>query len=298
MQCTTNRYNAWISAQKPRPPAPDRRAQMDKLLAECQQLYPTLPRKTSTPAPPAGPLDGFRAAIKARDLQAVRSHLDQKQDPNAVFVFTDSVRGELRSPAIVFAVNNSSNQVVELLVERGARIDARTESGVSALHAAANSGDAALIEYLLSRGADIAARTNTDQTPLHFATFSLRYANLRLLIAKKAPLNAQDKHVGTALLSAVTGNANNDRLPMIWDLLAAGADPNLAGPHGDYPIHRAVTGRNGRPMLEVVSALVGSGARTDVRNGKGETPIALADRLGHGDAVRSAISTPKPPASG
>jgi uncharacterized protein len=50
--------------------------------------------------------------------------------------------------------------VVELLLDRGARPDATSHGGATALHSAAQNGDEALVELLLARGADPARPTD------------------------------------------------------------------------------------------------------------------------------------------
>ena len=59
---------------------------------------------------------------------------------------------------------------VQTLLDRGADLAARTESGLTPLHvAAASSSTPAVIGLLLDRGAALEARTETGRTPLHWA---------------------------------------------------------------------------------------------------------------------------------
>jgi ankyrin repeat protein len=56
-------------------------------------------------------------------------------------------------------------EVVTLLVERGADVNARGATGVTALHLAASRGNEALVEFLLRRGASPSARLDDGKTP-------------------------------------------------------------------------------------------------------------------------------------
>ena len=68
------------------------------------------------------------------------------------------------------AANNTEPAVIALLLDRGADIAARDDSGRTPLHgAAANNTEPAVIALLLDRGADIAAKSDSGWTPLHGA---------------------------------------------------------------------------------------------------------------------------------
>ena len=56
-----------------------------------------------------------------------------------------------------------------LLLDHGARVDARQEGGWTALHAAAQSGDVALVTLLLARGADRALANDYGKTAASLA---------------------------------------------------------------------------------------------------------------------------------
>ena len=79
-------------------------------------------------------------------------------------------------------------QLVELLVSRGADLEARGINGWTALHAAASTNDAAMVETLLRLGADTAARTGIDDdaTPLQEAQRASATEAVRIL-EKVAP---------------------------------------------------------------------------------------------------------------
>jgi hypothetical protein len=70
------------------------------------------------------------------------------------------------------------------------------------LHDAALHGSNELIELLLDRGADIEARTVTKATPLALATRHYKIAATRCLLARGADVNTQDKAGSTPVIQA------------------------------------------------------------------------------------------------
>lgn len=67
------------------------------------------------------------------------------------------------------AVAGRNHDVVRLLLERGAWVNARQHGGWTALHAAAQNGDTALAQLLIAAGADVKARADNQQRPWDLA---------------------------------------------------------------------------------------------------------------------------------
>ncbi len=118
-------------------------------------------------------------------------------DTKAVALFLDSgfppdVRDKSGVPIICLAARSRHRSIVELLLDRGADVDAQSDDrGYSPLMDAAQHGDSSLLEQLLSRGANP---------------------------------NLTSKDGQTALILAV---GRNDA-PMVERLMASGADPDIA----------------------------------------------------------------------
>ena len=59
--------------------------------------------------------------------------------------------------------------ILEMLVDFGGDMAARTDSGAIPLHFAAADGDLAMVEVLVERGSDVNARDERGWTPLHYS---------------------------------------------------------------------------------------------------------------------------------
>ena len=154
-----------------------------------QNLRPLDPLMPRLPSGRALGRRGFIAAIAGGDAATVHRYLEAGADPDDV---------EKGFPMIAGATQNGHAEVVRVLAQAGANLEATTNYGATALHIAAQWGHAPCVEALLQR-----ARTCG--------------ANFRLV-------HAQTNNGASALaLAAEHGNTDCCRL-----LLRAGADPAYA----------------------------------------------------------------------
>jgi ankyrin repeat protein len=105
------------------------------------------------------------------------------------------------SSQLFLAVENGHSDMLEaMLSKKGARLNVRENLfGMTALHVAASKGDKTIVELLLTRGADIEAREDTGRTPLHTAAFRGYHEIVELLLLKGAKVNAQTNDGKTPL---------------------------------------------------------------------------------------------------
>jgi len=159
-----------------------------------------------------------------------------------------------RTP-IDLAINQGRKEIAKLLVSRGADVS---------LHTAAYIGDLQRVEKLIDGGANVDANDQTGQTALCSAAKAGQIAVAKLLIANGADVNAGE---WTPLQEAAYRSKE-----MVELLLAKGADINA----GRWtPLHSAVYGHN-----EIVELLIAKGANVNARDGSGRTPLFYAQHQG------------------
>ncbi len=105
------------------------------------------------------------------------------------------------------AVRRGDKATVEVLLTKGAGVNARNEYGWTPLHSAAREGKKDIAQLLLAKGADVNARNKYKNehgvTPLHMAANAGHKDIVELLLAKGADVNARDNNGWTPLLIAV-----------------------------------------------------------------------------------------------
>jgi ankyrin repeat protein len=75
----------------------------------------------------------------------------------------------LKVAPIHAAVSNGDLEIVRMILERGADVNARQQNDYTALHGAAGAGRMDLVELLLAHGADPSAVTDDGKTPADVA---------------------------------------------------------------------------------------------------------------------------------
>lgn len=101
-----------------------------------------------------------------------------------------------------YAVTYGREEVVALLLDRGAQVNAADATGLTPLHIAATLDRTGEAELLLSRGADIEARDAFGDTPLHLAAIFGQTRILPVLAEHGADLYARNDHDQTPVQAA------------------------------------------------------------------------------------------------
>lgn len=166
---------------------------------------------------------------------------------------------------------------VQVLLDVCASVDAVTHSGCTALHMAAKMGHTSVVQLLLGAHAAVDALADSHRTPLHTAASSGHAAVVQLLLGAHAAVDVADADGCTALhMAGLTGNTQ-----VIQLLLNAQSDINRRSlftavvPRGVMtPVHYAAASGH----LEAVQLLT-SGPQLSAQTLVGTAAAAAA--VGH-----------------
>lgn len=134
-------------------------------------------------------------AVNASNLTGARGLLDRGADPNARSFDGNEV------PVLMIAAMRSNPELVELLLDRGAKVDASAREGDTALIEAAGTGNVPVIELLLKHGANVNAVDDAGVTPLLNTASRCRPEALRLLLRHGADPSVSSKQGSAARLA-------------------------------------------------------------------------------------------------
>ena len=163
-----------------------------------------------------------------------------------------------------------STDEAAFLIDLGANINVRDSFGSTPLHRAISQNQKGMAELLIAKGADINARAaQGGGTPLHRAVADNRIECLELLLTSGAKIDAKDDDGYTPLHRAVADN----RIECLELLLTSGAKIDAKDDDGYTPLHRAVAGfpySKNRPIVEL---LISKGSDINAINNAGYTPL-------------------------
>lgn len=202
-------------------------------------------------------------SIIQNEVEKVKALLDQGADPNGSvkatkedeFAFPPSE--DPAPPALVLASRFGApeSQIVRLLLERGAKVDAKDRRGRTPLMRAAELGWGPSVGLLLERRADVNARDANGAPVLTWAMGNRNLPVVATLVEKGAKVNVADSHGQTPLMAAI---------------LRAIHDPIRL--YGQPTNHEEEKAR----YVELVDFLIRHGADVNARDQDGLTPLKLA----------------------
>lgn len=232
--------------RSPSPRAPSPRAPEDNDDASAAgRVSPAIAYRIKTPG------QALHDAVTRKDLEGVTRIL--RASPDVV----DDKNDRGRTPLHV-AAQWGLNEIVKVLISKGAEIGARSRWKYTPLHFAAESYRHDVVVTLLDSGADLEAGTRDGKTPLHLAVLKEIQNKQDLLVillirgANCNVLNTGGYNGGCTPLqyAAAHGNISNART-----LCAFGADPYFKDTNGENAFDHAkrLESNLGGEMAEVLA---------------------------------------------
>jgi ankyrin repeat protein len=210
-------------------------------------------------------------AIRQNDVAGLKSRLAKGAAVNT--------RDSRETTLLMHAAAVGSPEMVNLLLDSGADVNAKNALGNTALNLAADQPEK--VGLLMAKGADVNAATKLGRTPLLIAAHCDGCSSaVKLLLDKGADAKVKDGRSRTPVLEAALAND----LDSVKILLAAGAEPDIADADGFTALQWAASNCNAEMTklllarkAKVNSANLGMG---EVKFGKiqlsGLTPLMLS----------------------
>jgi ankyrin repeat protein len=172
---------------------------------------------------------------------------------------------------------------VRLLIEMGADIWVKDDKGGTLLHMAVDSGSESMVRPFLHKGQDFQAKKKAGKTLLHQIACSIvpkdGMAIFRLLISLGVDINRKNYESSTALHMG----ANLIYPEIVQPLIEYGADIEARDTSGKTSLYCAILARSQGLMkshhTETIKVLIQGGADVSARDNQGYTPLDYAGSL-------------------
>lgn len=188
----------------------------------------------------------YEAAISAPHFKSYKQfvQLQQSVEPNIEIIleiptFIGVVSINWSEIPTFNAIIQDDVENVKKSINAGFSVNTKNSDGKTALHFAVENGNLKIVNFLLAKGAKVNAKDRFGRTPLVMIDSDDEengFEILHLLIAKGADVNIQDKYENNVTLLMNVCEDNNFELAKI--LLEAGANPNLKDEDGETALQK------------------------------------------------------------
>ena len=184
-----------------------------------------------------------------------------------------------RGTPIRNAIQSERTDIVRLLLEYGATVDAEDNERLTPLHKAVTSGGESLVRLLLEQGVNVNAKKNERLTPLH-KTVSVWYdkPTTKMILELEEHEYSQNPRKGTPLRNAV----KLGQLGIVSLLLEYGANVNIEDSRKATPLHKAATWGS----ESLVKLLLEYGANVNTEDNERLTPLHKITSVGYDNTTK------------
>ncbi|XP_022247672.1 ankyrin repeat domain-containing protein 17-like isoform X2 [Limulus polyphemus] len=184
---------------------------------------------------------------------------------------------------LMYACAGGHEEVVRVLLESGANVEDHNENGHTPLMEAASAGHVGVAKILVEHGASINTHSNEfKESALTLACYKGHLEMVRFLLEAGADQEHKTDEMHTALMEAsMDGHVEVAKL-----LLDSGAQVNMPADSFESPLTLAACGGH----VELATLLLERGANIEEVNDEGYTPLMEAAREGHEEMVALLLS--------
>ncbi|KAF7446386.1 ankyrin repeat domain containing protein [Pyrenophora tritici-repentis] len=221
-------------------------------------------------------------ATSIKDDNILQTRQDEcPEDPNdreypgsPILPYHDPMTGKLGVPFEMQAASyRGHEQVVKMLLDAGADINAQGGNHGNALQAASLRGHKQVVKMLLDKGVDINAQSGNHGNALQAASEGGHKQVVKMLLDNGADINAQGGEYGNALQAASARGHEQ----VVKTLLDNGADINAQGGYFGNALQAASL----RGHEQVVKMLLDNGADINAQSGNHGNALQAASEGGH-----------------
>ncbi len=189
----------------------------------------------------------------------------------------------------MLAADRGHEEIVKLLLSRGAKINIIDKNAENALIFATNKGHKEIVELLLSKGAKVDVKNSQFMSKLTKVLFDGSYATIinasadnnkeavEFFLEKGEDVNTVNVHTLSALMLA----ADRGHEEIVKLLLSRGANINIIDKNGENALIFATN----KGHKEIVELLLSKGANVDFVNKNGDSALLLAAYKGNKEIV-------------
>lgn len=224
--------------------------------------------------------------LKAKLSNAINSgYKDRVQyllNQHSSFDVNDAIDRFNGTTCLHLAVKKRSPDIVDILLHRGADVNAKTCTDQTVLQLAFQGKNEQIIARFSHTDIDVRSRSQNKNTPLHLTVEAQNIEFTKIIIEKRADIDATNEFGLTPLHLA----ARLNNVQLVELLLSYGANIHSKTWDERVPLHLAVD----NSAIEAAELLIKKGAGVNDRTMKGLTPIHGAVDTGNLDMVKLLVT--------